>query len=380
MADAKKWCRSLTAVVLAFVLPLSGCGLRSHQKVNERNVDHHKYDILNYINITDFGENGDGYVEITPKDYSVNDFDSEKEYINVKKTIDAMELTYVTGGASGKSLKVSAPNKLSNGDTVQIKFEAPDEVDADICFDPYTYTVSHLGRLNKINLFDDNIVTVAAKPDGSLITSIRNSSLDDELADSLVYTAEYENSGETIEKNKSVVDLTVNLSDDFYKKNPRYSDLKEYLAKHGEKADETGSCILTNIVEDINWSAVDRDVLTAFLCDHISRLLRNKQRYDSSLVDDSDIFAESSGKTIDTTSVSIAYVYRDPTYQDTTKVSVEFAHLNDTGATVYNKCTMNIGMIDNGIVGYNESIGGDSDTLDVPVESNHTQILVNYVD
>lgn len=379
--------KKLAAVTAAAMLSalLGGCKLRSSVDENARNTGNHEFDIADYINISDFGENGDGYVKVTEKDFDADDFKSDADYIAVKKTLDQMNLNCIAGpseesnSSSSVAIKMTDNTHISNGDKAVISFSKPDKKYADMCFDKIVYTVSNLKSLNQIDFFSPQNVVVFALPTGDLKTCVKGNAMDRELRDAISYSASYEDPDEKIEQGKSVVDVQASLSDDFRNANPQYPDLKEYLAEHGQKAKTSKSFVLKNLISTVNWDTVDRDELKALLTNVIESAMRNAQRYNSENKD--DVFA-SDAQPDSTTTATLAYVTTDLyDYSDTGRTyeaEVTYAHFADDGTTVYATSSMNIGQTADGLVAYDVNLGSDMDELPQSVDTDK-RIVANFL-
>ena len=78
-------------LILTGTMGLSGCLRQQKRKEpNEGRGTDYAYDFVDFINITTYGDNGDGYIEITQKYIDVYDFANEKDYSAVKKDLEAM--------------------------------------------------------------------------------------------------------------------------------------------------------------------------------------------------------------------------------------------------------------------------------------------------
>lgn len=272
----------LNKILLASVLTLgmfSGCA--KEPVPNENRGTDYKFDIMDYLDIETFGENGDGYLEITLKEVTAKDFANDEDYINVRKDLDELDPYYLTDGSSS-GISVTTPEEtLSNGDVVTISFNLDDdEKYSDINTEDYEYTISGLEEsLTSIDLFGSDFITIYGDSDNNIHLSKANSTYD--FIDYLDYTGSANEN--VLEEGKTVVDVEVELDYDFANEG-NYSDLKEYLAKEYKlKADMTGSVVLSAIAKTVDYATISSSDLYNTLFDYIS----------SSKSDDDDMYISS---------------------------------------------------------------------------------------
>ena len=117
----KRYIRTMILfAVMISMLMLSGC---KRKKIpNENRGTNYKYDFMDFVDVTTFGEDGDGYIEIKTKDIDVKDFENEEEYVNVKLDLDNMDLNYNPAlTANNGVIKLSKTEKLVNGEVIKIR-------------------------------------------------------------------------------------------------------------------------------------------------------------------------------------------------------------------------------------------------------------------
>lgn len=259
----KKINKILTSVVMMLsVISTTGCSSGEYQLNKERNTGY-TFDIVDYLDFNVFGENGDGYLEITAKDISAQDFETDDDYIRVRKDLDTLNPYYVTNGDSS-GIKVSYVQYansdedgdvgLSNGDIVSIQFNLDDEEKySDINTENYEYKIENLEEeLDTIDLFGEDFVTVYGDQDGALHLNKEDNSYDFTKYLNYVYQA----NTKELEANKTVVDLTVDLLDSFKAEN-QYTDINEYLAKeYSLKTNDSGSVVLSSVATPVTFGNV----------------------------------------------------------------------------------------------------------------------------
>lgn len=245
---------------------MSGC--KADPQPNEDRGTDYKYDIVDYLEFNAFGEDGNGYLEITLKDFSASDFPSESDYIAVRKDIDSLNPYYVTNG-SRSGIDVDTPeDMLSNGDIVTIEFDIDDDEKlSDLNTEAYEYTVEGLSEeLPSLNLFGEDFVTIYGDENNQIHLSVVNSYYD--FASKLDYS--YSSNVSELTVGQTVVDMEVSLDRDFCNENG-YSDLDEFLAKeYGLKTEgTTGSTVLNKMASVIDFGTVSStdlyNELTSFI-------------------------------------------------------------------------------------------------------------------
>ena len=257
------------AVFLMVIGALGSAGCRQTKKRKEPNEGRgteYAYDFVDFVNITTYGDNGDGYIEITPKNIDVYDFANEKDYIAVKKDLEEMGLVYKQGGNNNTSgpMQISKTTELSNGDIISISINLPKDYEkkSDINTETYDYVVHDLGTADEIDLFDSGIVTFYATQNGDICYHLHAPNyISQEMADNLVYIAKTTNE---LEAGVTILDCTVTMDEDFLKKNEYYT-IDVYLAKHNLKAETTSEKVLGQIIEPVTFSSSNQAAIEGAL-------------------------------------------------------------------------------------------------------------------
>jgi hypothetical protein len=248
------------AIAAAMALTTTGClgrrGRNKNSEPNEFRGTDYTYDFIDYAIIRTYGEDGDGYLEIEPREIDATQFEDEADYIAVKKDIDIINPTYIQGAVNQNStLKISKTTGLSNGDVIQISVKMPDGVkpNSDMNIETYDYVVEGLGEAEEVDLFSSDIVTFYATNDGNLYYNVHapKTIMKEELSKNLRYNIQTNDA--KIEANKTILNVTADMDEDFLVDNG-YNSLTLYLAKHDMKATLTTEKVLTEIIDPIDYS------------------------------------------------------------------------------------------------------------------------------
>lgn len=265
---------TLLKISLAVFAGISLAGCRRKRVVddadrtpNENRGTNYDFDFADYIDISTYGADGEGKIEISRKDLDASDFKSDADYIAVMHDLDLMNLYYTEGSSDG--LSVSPSSNLSNGQIVTISVDvSKSDLQSDINIEPYEYRITGLGEGTTVDLFSPDLVTFYATTDNSLFYHITNNNVvTQELADNLVYTVS--SSDSKMEANKTIIHCTVSMNTDFLSANG-YVSMSQYLSKHNQTATETETdLVLAEIINPIDFNSVDvaalRDALYAAL-------------------------------------------------------------------------------------------------------------------
>lgn len=239
---------------LLIALTLTACQERRTGEPNEGRGTNYTYDFIDYVDILVYGEDGSGYFEMKPKEISMADFPSEKDYINMKKDLEAFGFTYKQGIAMPSTFTVSKSSQISNGDVITISPNKKVNPVSNLNIEPFDYVVEGLGQSEEIDLFASDLVEFFALNDGTYSYMIKNNpAYSQELKDNLVYTISTRD--EPI-PGKAVLSVTVDLKQDFLKENG-YSSLLLYLSKHKQKANLSMEKVLSEVVTPIDMATAN---------------------------------------------------------------------------------------------------------------------------
>ena len=109
--------------LICTIISFSCVSCRRTYAPNERRGTDYTYDFMDFmdfIDITLYGEDGSGMLEISPVDIELHDFETEDVYIRVKKDLSLVNARLVQGQSSDTKIKVTRSTGLSNGDVVKI--------------------------------------------------------------------------------------------------------------------------------------------------------------------------------------------------------------------------------------------------------------------
>jgi len=223
--------KKIVAATLA--LFLSGCSLLPKTATS----------FIDYYNVYVYGCNGHGYVDVVLKDYSVNDFSNDDEFIATKNVLSAIG-NYVSGKSSNSSrLSISQTSGLSNGDVITIGVSAGGLFAGDLetsgtrlNLDDVEVKVAHLDDGFQFDMFDPtNVVFYCLPGVNEIFFEIPNTtSYSNELADNIEFDIDADDTSD-ISKDHTVFHVEADLSDDFLfpDTGEKYYNIDIYLAKHG---------------------------------------------------------------------------------------------------------------------------------------------------
>lgn len=269
---ANKLLKAALAVMMA--LSTSGCvrnlvrGNEEEHIPNENRGTDYDYDFVDYLTITTWGADGDGYLSITARDISASDFKSEQDYIDVSDDLKALGIVF---GQTVQNVTASKTSGLSNGDivTISVGNSGGNKLRTNMNLEDYEYTVSGLGEATQIDLFSSDIVTMYGTRENAMFAYVHNdgSTVPKELTDNLTYS--FSANADDYQVGKTIIDASVELNTKFATDNG-YSSLTDYLAKHNLAADESTEFVLKEIIDPIDFSNIDSGALMSALYDAIS--------------------------------------------------------------------------------------------------------------
>lgn len=154
----------VAALLLCIFTPLMGC--RKHE---------YEYKLQDFLEISFFGENGNGYIEIHPKEPTKEELllEDDEKYEAVVNDVLQYNLNYVSLNANKMSaLKIDKETELSNGDTVEIStLLKKNNFNIDIDLNSFTVEVAGLeNSLQELDLFGENCVLFYGDPETNKIS------------------------------------------------------------------------------------------------------------------------------------------------------------------------------------------------------------------
>lgn len=246
---------------------LAGCQKEPEStNINDLRDRSHKYDITQFVDLKLYGSEGKGFMEITPANITVDDFESEEEYIAVKKAVDMLKLYCIPGNETHESNLIVRPKEgLSNGDVVIIGVKdgiSAEELGIDIGLDPFQLEVAGLGDPAELNFFDPiNVEFWGLEGTNELhFEKQLTHNLPEEVMEYLEYSVKMDTP--TAEEGRSILSVHAELNKDFLNKadNPYYTtDI--YLGKMGFSAKTDSEIVLRNVAHPMDLSQEDTRLL-----------------------------------------------------------------------------------------------------------------------
>ena len=240
--------------VLLVLTALSACN------ANQGRGDKYTYDFKDFMNIEIFGPEGEAYIQITPKEYSVADFSSEEEFIKVKKVIDQLNLYYIPGANTSGGIVVTKGDHIKTGDMITIKLNTSllsnEKVSLaqsiDLNIEQYDYVVEKLPETKKIDLFSTDIVNFYGLITNEIVYVVNkdNTSISDEIKNNLIYKVTL--SDKEIKEGQTIMTVQTGLKDELIQSN-NYYNLRIYYAKHNLSVEYSTEKVLNKIVKPIDF-------------------------------------------------------------------------------------------------------------------------------
>ena len=245
--------KNIIKILICIITALSCVSCRRTYAPNERRGTNYTYDFMDFIDITVYGQDGSGIMEISPVDIELHDFETEDEYIRVKKDLSLINARLVQGQSSDTKIKVSRSTGLSNGDVVRISVGLKkSELNSDMNIEPYEYVIDGLHDLAPIDLFAEDFVSFYATEDGSLYAHIKDPKrYPEELTGNLRYRISVTDG---VEPGRSVLSITVGMNEQ-YLKDSGYGTMDVFMIKHGFAAETTNDRVLEKLVHPIDFNA-----------------------------------------------------------------------------------------------------------------------------
>lgn len=267
--------KRIFSLVLVFILcgfmilGLVGCAPVGGTKLNAKRGKKYDYDFVQFLDAKVYGANGYGFLDIKPKDLSVSDFKSEKEYITIKKLVNAMKLYIDPNNKDRDSyLTASQTSGLKNGDIVTLSissdFELPEGAPS-INLEPYEFEVQQLKDPIDLDLFDSSSVDFVGIEGTTTIypVKIHDGAVPNDILDHIVYTATTDD--KTLETGKTILSVSAELDQDSLKEedpdNTDTSDqqaeqtLATYLGKQNYVSEVTGEKVLVDMAKEAEFNS-----------------------------------------------------------------------------------------------------------------------------
>lgn len=219
----------------------------------------YKYDYINYLDAKLIGPNGYATLDITIRDFTASEFESETDFIAVKKLMTSIK----------ENLVVTKTEGLANGDVIQFgigeSFDTSLVGDLSINLGVHEMTVASLTDPKALDVFDDkNVVFYGLEGTSKVYYYYPNTSnFTQEMKDNIKYSITADDS--VVQKDKTVLSLSLSLSNDLLNSSSDYGTEERYFLANGYVTVLEGEKTLKNIVSESALEKVDKDTLKASL-------------------------------------------------------------------------------------------------------------------
>lgn len=254
-----------TLLSLCMCFGLVGCSFNKEPELNADRGTDYKYDFAQFLDAELDGSNGHGFLIIKPKELEVSDFESEEEYITIKKAIDGLKLTYDPDEPNADTyLEVSPSTDLSNGDIVTLSIGSGysgNATELSINTEPYQFEIKDLSDPKELDIFDTSSLALLALNDGTnsiYPVKIEDGVLTDEMLDQINYTATTEDSKPQV--GKTIINVTasiVPLVDE--DNNPLSTSLSTWFGKQGYVIQTEGEKVLREFATTITFTEKNKE-------------------------------------------------------------------------------------------------------------------------
>ena len=271
----KKYFKILLVLTLCFTI--TGCKKQQNEvspeeiTIPERSEEY-KYDFIDFLNIEVIGANGYGIVNIYPKDFSVDNFSNEEDYIQIKRYIDSLNPYHIYNYDYQTNLIIDKINYLANGDVVTISI--PDNLkiftDDFLNTEDYIFRVENLEEGEEIDLYSDTYVSFFNYNGTDYMDyCIKDDS--SELFKNIEYYMTTED--ENLEKGVSIINVEANLNEEFLIEND-YPNIEVYLAKHNYICDLWKETVLDDTAVKVEFNDItNNQILTILNKDNVGNLV-----------------------------------------------------------------------------------------------------------
>lgn len=235
---------------------LCGCSAKKEVYVpNQNRGTDYQYDFIDYLDIAVYGSEGQGVLEVVPKEITASDFKSEQEYITIRHAMDELNLYCLFGEDNAQSnLSVTKSEGLSGGDMITLSIQKkPDLGGLSMNLEDYEYTVGELGEGKTIDLFNDSAVIFYGLAGTNAVGAYRlakQGSLPEEIREHIIYAASTRETA--LKENVSIIQASARLDEEFLNAN-RYYNLPIYLKRHNFNASAEQETVLDVIVGPIDF-------------------------------------------------------------------------------------------------------------------------------
>lgn len=227
-------------IVLATLLVImSGC---------KKKEVHYDYDYMNYIEVTTLGSNGYGIVQVDIKDFSLNDFRSEADYIEFKKLMPTIL----------SNMYVSKSTGLSNGDEIEIGINETFTYTGSLSinFEKRNVVISGLAEPRSLDLFSSDVTVFYGLEGTSEVYYFfpASSPLSEEAKEHLHFDITLDE--DVVKKDKTVMNIVTSVDTYITELNPLYTSASNYLVANGFLPRTEGESTLKKVVKDSEFTSM----------------------------------------------------------------------------------------------------------------------------
>lgn len=257
---------------------LTGCKKNTEEEepvnLNEARAGNYKYDFAEFLDLKLYGYEGHGFIEIKPLDFSVENFDSEEDYIAIKRVVESLKLYHIPGSNQSSGMTVTPSEDLKNGDIVVIGLKEGTTIPEDVSMNilPFQVEIGGLTAPKELNLFDPINVQFWGL-DGTNEVYAEKQETDNlpaEVKEHLVYNINMDT--DTVQEGKSILNIHADLDSSFLNnpENPYYtSDI--YFGKMAYEAERDSEMVLRNVAYPMNLDEEDQKQLGVTLLTEIKK-------------------------------------------------------------------------------------------------------------
>ena len=246
----------LTTLLITFMI----FGMAACKKKEEGPT--YDYDFVDYLNITYVGPNEFADLDISLKDFDADDFESDTEFIKIKKFMNTL-YPYVVADKT---------SNLANGDVITIGISTDYEGvvnELNMNLGVHTYQVDGLKDAVYYDLFEaDTVSFYGLEGTSDVLYKINEkSTLSQNIKDNLTYSISIDT--DEVEEKLSIMTIKASLKDSFLK-TTKYSDTETYFKSLGYIVDVEGEKALKNTVSNKAFETItDTDIVKTQLIEKI---------------------------------------------------------------------------------------------------------------
>lgn len=262
----------LKPILAAFMsISLLACSSKEPELNAERGTNY-KYDFMQFLDAQLYGPDGHGFLVIQPKEIQVSDFESEDEYISVKKAVDGLKLYYDPDQPNQNSyITLSAGEELSNGDVITIgissEYDNSAASEVGINLESYEFEIHDLKEAKSLDIFDSTSLALLALDDGTnniYPVKIYGGELSDEILDQISYKATSQDSKP--KAGQTIVDVSADIiplvDED---NNPLSTSLASWLYMQGYVAQTSAEKVVREIATPITFTENNKKIAKELL-------------------------------------------------------------------------------------------------------------------